>query len=244
MPKKRLFLKDFKNIFCLLSAVLFIGATMISCSGLYEKDQYANAGEDGPGHEVILLEDISVKDGMRLYEAIGQRRSVRDFDPKELSMDEISLLLWAMQGITDKATGYRAAPSAGATYPLEIFVVKRDGAYQYVPEDHALVKISSEDLRKDIMRASLSQSFLAEAPALVIISAVYARTTSRYGERGKTYVHMEAGHVCQNLLLQATTLGLGAVPVGAFHEEAIAQILKTPKDYVPLYVIPVGHPAQ
>jgi SagB-type dehydrogenase family enzyme len=244
MTRKRSYSKDFKNIFCLLSAILLIGVTMTSCSSLHEKDQYSNAGEDDPAHEVVLLEDITVKDGMPLHEAIGQRRSVRDFDAKEISMDEISILLWAMQGITDKETGFRAAPSAGATYPLEIFVVKSDGAFQYMPQEHMLVKISAEDLRTDIMRASLHQSFLAQAPVLIIISAVYARTTSRYGERGKIYVHMEAGHVCQNLLLQATTLGLGAVPVGAFHEEGIAQILKTPKDHVPLYIIPVGHPAK
>lgn len=148
--------------------------------------------------------------------------------------------MWSAQGITGE-NGHRAAPSAGATYPLEIRIVNPDGIFHYIPEDHKLMKEQAGDLRPALSKAALGQSSVASAGCNFVISAVYERTTGRYNERGKMYVHMEAGHCAQNIHLQAVALGLGSVPVGAFKEEEVRKFLILPKDEIPLYIIPVGH---
>lgn len=152
--------------------------------------------------------------------------------------------MWAAQGISRKSTGFRTAPSAGALYPLEIFLVKSDGVFHYIPDGHKLVKLDSDDLRSNLMKACLFQSFVAEAPVDIVITAIYERTTIKYGKRGIRYVHLEAGHACQNILLQAIALGLGAVSVGAFNDSYIQKLLKLPNDYIPLYVVPAGYPEE
>jgi len=120
--------------------------------------------------------------------------------------------------------------------------VKSDGAFHYEPEEHKLEKLLSGDLREKLAEGSLFQGFIAIAPASIVITAVYERTTVKYGDRGIRYVHMEAGHCCQNILLQAVALGLGAVPVGAFDDDYIQNLLNIPSDYTVLYVIPLGYP--
>lgn len=183
---------------------------------------------------------------LSLEQAIGQRRSVREYSATPLSMEELSQLLWAAQGITSPAGG-RAAPSAGGTYPLELYVVAGmvtdlgSGVYHYLPEEHTLTMTKSGDLRAELAEACLSQEWVASAPADVVVAAVYERTTERYGERGVRYVHLEAGHAAQNLCLQATALGLGAVTVGAFSDDQVATLLPLGEGETPLYVIPVGH---
>ncbi|RKX69321.1 nitroreductase [candidate division WOR-3 bacterium] len=171
---------------------------------------------------------------------IRKRRSVRAFKDKELTWEQISNLLWAAQGITDKDYGFRAAPSAGATYPLYIYLVRKEGLYLYHPEDHSLEEISKKDLRRDVTTAALHQGFISQAPAVFVICARYERTTNRYGDRGIRYVHIEVGHAAQNLHLMAVGLGLGSVPVGAFYDAELKRVLKT--DLTPLYIIPVGYP--
>jgi SagB-type dehydrogenase family enzyme len=179
---------------------------------------------------------------MSLEEAIARRRSVREFTPELLTDHELSQLLWSAQGITDPA-GYRAAPSAGALYPLEIYVAMPSGFYHYEVREHRLTRRSDRDLRSAIYRAALEQEAVLQAPVDFVITAVYARTERKYGEgRGPRYVHLEAGHAAQNMLLQAVALGLGAVPIGAFHDGALQKALLLPADHMPLYVIPVGHP--
>lgn len=181
-----------------------------------------------------------------LEEAIGQRRSVREYGPAPLTTDELGQILWAAQGITSP-TGGRAVPSAGGTYPLELYVVAglvtslEPGVYRYQPEGHTLVAVAFGDLRASLAKASLGQQWVANAPVDVVIATAYERTTEKYGERGNRYVHLEAGHAAQNLCLQATALGLGAVTVGAFSDDEVAALLGLAQDEVPLYVIPVGH---
>jgi len=138
--------------------------------------------------------------------------------------------------------GFRAAPSAGATYPIEIRAVTPDGIFRYVPEGHKLIQEKTGDLRRELSQAALSQSFIAEAPCNFVISAVYERTTMRYGERGIRYVHIEVGHAAENIHLQAVALGLGSVPIGAFYDEKVTAVLDLPDNEVPLYIIPVGYP--
>jgi len=185
------------------------------------------------------LKDID--GGMSLEEAIQKRRSQRSFSQKEISAEQIGKLLWAVQGITDTARDLRAAPSAGALYPLEIYVVKKDGTYHYKPHENNLTQISTKDLRPVLSHAALSQSAVREAPVLFVVTAVYERVTSKYGKRGIRYVDMEVGHAAQNLHLQAVSLGLGSVPIGAFDDSAVSKVLSLPEDHQPRYIIPVGY---
>lgn len=183
-------------------------------------------------------------------EAIQQRRSIRSYADEPLSLQDISQLMWAAQGITDPTGEFRAAPSAGATYPLEVYVVVSEtgasglvqGLYRYDPYQHRLERILEYDLRASLAEAALEQTSVKEAPVNIVITAVYERTTGRYGERGVRYVHMEAGHVGQNLYLQATARGLGMVVVGAFDDDRVQNVMALPPDHKPLYIIPVGHP--
>lgn len=191
--------------------------------------------------EEMMLPEPSTEGNNSLEGAIKNRRSVRDFQDKKLSLEEISQLLWAAQGITEETTGYRAAPSAGALYPLELFIFKEDGLFHYIPQDHKIEKMESKDLRVELMQCALFQEFIAEAPINIVITSVNERTTQKYGERGIKYVHMEAGHAAQNILLQATALGLGAVPVGAFDNKCLLNLLNLTDGYTPLYIIPVGY---
>lgn len=182
--------------------------------------------------------------GVTLASALEARRSVREFSPRPLSDIEMSQLLWAAQGVTH-GDGYRAAPSAGALYPLELYVVTSAGFFHYVPRGHRLARLGSTDLRAAVQSAALGQPGIGNAAAVFVIAAVYRRTTAKYGaERGARYVQIEVGHAAQNLLLEAAALDLGAVPVGAFDDSALAGVLGLPAELAPLYLIPVGEPVR
>ena len=174
-------------------------------------------------------------------EAIVRRRSVRDFSPDPLGLAEISQLLWSAQGVT-AAEGQRAAPSAGARYPLETYLTCAQGLFRYEPHEHALIKVQAADLRRPLADAAYGQSFISDAPVSFVFAAIYERTTSRYGDRGIRYVHMDVGHAAQNIHLQAEALSLASVPVGAFDDGAVAQVLRLPADQQPVYIVPVGRP--
>ena len=191
--------------------------------------------------DMIKLPKARKKSEVSLEEAIEKRRSVRSFLSKDLKPEEISQLLWAAQGITDQERGLRSAPSAGACYPLEVYVVKGDGLFHYIPQTHSLETINREDLRSQLREACLGQSFVEGAPVNIVICAVFERVTDRYGSRGERYVYMEAGHCAQNIHLQAVGLGLASVPVGAFNDRMVKRILNLPEDCQPPYVIPVGY---
>jgi len=182
------------------------------------------------------------KDGpMSLEKAIAKRRSWRDFSPQPLTFEQISQLCWAAQG-QDAATRYRTAPSAGATYPLELFVITGDGLFRYLPAKHALEKLTDQNLRVTLASAAWGQNFIEEAPLTLVFTAEFARTTRRYGERGIRYVYMEAGHAAQNVHLQAESLGLGSVAVGAFNDDSVSKVLSLPDHLEPIYMVAVGYP--
>lgn len=192
--------------------------------------------------EITALPHPDLDGLISLEDAIQRRRSIRSFTDESLSEREISQLLWAAQGISDPR-GYRTAPSAGALYPLEVYVITEQGFYHYDVERHALELSLEGDLRREVYAAGLRQESLLEAPVTIVITAVYERIAVKYGrERGPRYVHMEAGHAAQNVLLQAVALGLGAVPIGAFEDARLHSILHLPHDHQPLYLIPIGHP--
>ncbi len=190
----------------------------------------------------VVLPPVTDTGGMSLGQALRARRSIREFGPERLSPVEISRLAWSAQGITH-GEGYRTAPSAGALYPLELYVVTPEALYHYQPQGHRLIRLGGADVRPALQRAALGQSAVGDAAVVFVVAAVYARTASKYGsERGARYVHIEVGHAAENLLLQAAALGLGAVPVGAFDDRAVQQALNLPDDQEPLYLIPVGRP--
>lgn len=176
---------------------------------------------------------------------LQQRRSVRTYQKSPLNLAEVGQLLWSAQGISD-AQGLRTAPSAGALYPLKLFVVVGDvnelssGIYQYNPEEHSLLKTASGDSRKSLQKAAFDQSCIGEAPIIIVFAAIYQRTTLKYGKRGVRYVHMEVGHAGQNLFLQAEGLGLGTVVVGAFDDDEVREVLNLDADVQPLSLMPVG----
>jgi SagB-type dehydrogenase family enzyme len=194
-----------------------------------------------PQVQEIALPAPRLKGEMSLEEALTARRSVRQFTEEKLTLEEISQLLWAAQGITVDWGG-RTAPSAGALYPLEVYVTTADGLYHYVPWGHKAIVESKADLRDELWQAGLSQNAIREAPAVFVVTAVYARTEKKYGDRAERYVRLEAGHAAQNLLLQAVALGLGGVPIGAFYDDQVQSALSLPSDHEPLYLIPIGHP--
>ncbi|MBI2087440.1 MAG: SagB/ThcOx family dehydrogenase [Deltaproteobacteria bacterium] len=180
-----------------------------------------------------------------IEKSLRLRRSVREYSNNPLVLGEISQLLWAAQGITDPA-GLRTAPSAGALYPLEIYLLAgnitdlRGGVYRYRAATHDLVKMGDVDRRSALCRAALDQPSIREAPAVLVLCAVYERTTSKYGNRGIRYVHMEAGHAAQNVCLQAVALNLGAAVLGAFEDEKIKLAIPMRGKEEPLYIVAVG----
>lgn len=194
--------------------------------------------------KTILLPKPAISGTFPLEKAIFLRRSIRKYKDTPLTTEQISQLFWAAQGITAEASGFRTAPSAGATYPLEIYGVTKDWTAHYNPGQHSIEIISYHDERKKLSLASYRQSFIAEAPFDLVIASVPQRTAKRYGEKAERYINMEVGHAAQNVHLEAVSLGLGSVPVGAFSAFAVKTLLGLPKDQEPLYIIPVGHPAQ
>ena len=235
-----------------LLALAGLGALVGGCGGGEEEAPATPAVSPSPTSEetsTISLPAPRLKGEMSLEEAILKRRSRRDFGDSPLTLGEVSQILWAGQGITD-AAGLRAAPSAGALYPLDLYLVVgkqgveglEEGAYHYLPQSHSLEPALQGDVRQTLARLSVEQMFIAEAPLSLLITGEYERTTGKYGERGVRYVHMEAGHVAQNVYLQAEALGLGTVTTGAFQDEKISQALNLPPSYRPLYVMLIGHP--
>jgi SagB-type dehydrogenase family enzyme len=195
--------------------------------------------------ETIKLPEPRLTSNTSIEEALLKRRSIRTYKDVPASVAELSQILWAGQGITDRR-GLRTAPSAGALYPLEIYVIAgnvRDlpaGVYQYRPNNHELARIVSGDKRSELSSAALGQRPIKTAAAVIVISAVYERTTGKYGERGIRYADMEAGHAAQNITLQAVALNLGSVMVGAFEDNEVKKIMQMAEREQPLYIIPVG----
>ncbi|MDH3689699.1 MAG: SagB/ThcOx family dehydrogenase [Gammaproteobacteria bacterium] len=177
--------------------------------------------------------------------ALQRRRSVREFARAPLSLEDVSQILWAAQGVTERQ-GLRTAPSAGALYPLEVYLVAGDveqlepGIYRYRENAHELVLMLEGDYRKRLASAALTQSWVHRAPAVVVIAGVYQRSARKYGQRAHRYVHIEVGHAAQNVYLQAVARGLGTVLVGAFDDTRVQRVLELPADHMPLGLMPVG----
>lgn len=221
-----------------LPCLMFL-ALLVTCAAWLYAQQDADSADEDFTH---ALARPTTEGGMSLREALARRRSVRDYADKPLTDEQVAQLCWAAQGVTEPSRGLRTAPSAGALYPLELYVVKSDGVWQYVPADHALERIADENVRDDLQQAALGQGPVGNAPVVFVFAGVFERTTKKYGKRAGMYVLVEVGHAAQNLLLQATADGLAAVPIGAFRTQNVQSVLGLDEDHVPLYLIPVGVP--
>ncbi len=217
------------------SFLIFALATAIFCSGACAQ-------------EIIKLPKAETDGVMSVEKAIYERKSVRSYSDKALTLKEVGQVLWAAGGETvDGITGpTRAYPSAGGVYPLEIYLVAgkvdglESGLYKYDWEKHSLELINPGDIRKDLASAAYGQRMITEAPAIIVVTAILEKTTSRYGEKGRTlFVPMDVGHLGQNVHLQAEAIGLSTVMVGGFKEEDVEKVLKNIEG-TPVYMMPVG----
>ena len=196
----------------------------------------------------IVLPTVEPGPAQPMGRLLTLRRCIRDYAKRPVTLEQAACLLRAAQGITG-AGGLRAAPSAGALYPLEIRLVAgkvsglEAGIYRYLPSQDALEQAEAGDRRIELAAAALGQSWIADAALTLVFSARYERTTVKYGGRGVRYVHMEVGHAAQNVLLMAVALGLGAAVVGAFDDARIAALARLQREEAPLYLLPAGHPA-
>lgn len=223
--------------FILILSLLTLVTGLVACNPAPSSG--ASPAEDG---SITVLPQPAFVGDVSLEELLAQRRSVRQFDGQRLTLAELSQLLWATQGVSDER-GYRTAPSAGALYPLEVYVATAEGLFHYLPAGHRWQLLRQSDARQALYQAALRQEPVRQAPAVFVITAVYGRTAQKYGDaRSPRYVHLEAGHAAQNLLLQAVALGLGAVPIGAFDDVQVQEALGLPAEHEPLYLVPVGHP--
>ncbi|GAY26130.1 nitroreductase [Desulfurococcaceae archaeon AG1] len=199
----------------------------------------------------MLDGDVSVES------ALANRRSIREYLDEPLTLDELSQILWASYGVSETIYGFKTTPSAGATYPLNIYAViyprgvitpegkaLAEGSYIYEPHSHRLRLVRAGDLSSELYRVCVNQEWVLKAKAVLVFTAVYERTTRRYGERGIRYVWIEVGHAGQNVYLQATSLGLATVAIGAFYDDELRKLIGAGDDEHPLYVMPVARPAR
>lgn len=234
-------MNKYKTLALLTAAVLLFPGVIFTLSNAEEKTYRMKES----GLKTIKLPEPVYDSGTSFEEAVLKRRSVRKYVNKPLTLPEISQLLWAAQGITS-LDGLRAAPSAGALYPLEVYIAAGnvtdlpDGIYKYRPLTHELKPVVEGDRRNELSNAALGQSPIKDAAAVIVFSGVHERTTAKYGERGIRYVHIETGHAAQNVLLQAASLDLGAVVIGAFYDKEVKKIIKMPPGEYALYIMPVG----
>ncbi|MDY6950454.1 MAG: SagB/ThcOx family dehydrogenase [Thermodesulfobacteriota bacterium] len=214
------------------------------------KGARAEAGDQYPQKEGAMpLPQPKEEATVSLERTITERRTIRSFTPQPLTLEQLSQLLWAAQGITGQGGRKRSAPSAGALYPMDLYALLgnggvegcREGLYHYLPARHEALLVHEGDLRKAVAKAALSQMWIAQAPLVLVITAEYNRVAVKYGKRGIRYAMIEAGHIGQNVFLQAGALDLGAGIVGAFDDNAITRVMKTPSSHEPLLIMPVGY---
>ena len=214
----------------------------------------ASARESNSDALTYILPAPTLDGSVSVESALANRRSRRSFENKPLSVEQLSQMLWATYGITQPQPhprlrgGLRTTPSAGAMFPLEIYVVIGNvtgiepGVYWYDSENHKIIRTIDRDVRAELRHAALGQAMLEDAPVTIVFTAVYERITARYGERGRLrYVYMEIGHSAQNVYLQAEALGLGTCAIAAFNDDRVSELLQLPADEAPLYLMPVGH---
>ena len=199
---------------------------------------------------IIKLPPATFK-GIPLEEAIKKRRSIRNYSNNPLTLEELSQILFSAQGITGEYAGtyLRAAPSAGALYPFEIYLIVQNvsqlekGIYHYNVRKHALEFIKEGDFKDELFKAGLFQEMFLQAPVTLVYTAIFKRTTHKYGERGYRYIYIEAGHIAQNVSLQCVSIGLVSCVVGAFFDDMINKLIGIDgKEEAVIYLHTIGKP--
>ena len=214
-------------------------------SASWEATAQSSAAPPGDAPVTVRLQEPQRDGQLSVERALAERRSSRHFTEEPVELAELSQLLWAAQGMTDDM-GHRTAPSAGGLYPLEIIVAVGEvtglapGAYRYQPSAHELRAVGPGDRRPALRRAALDQEWVEQGAVVIVLAAVYQRTMRKYGDRGRRYVHIEVGHAAQNVYLQAASLGLGTVLVGAFDDDEVRTALDLGVEEHPLALMPVG----
>jgi SagB-type dehydrogenase family enzyme len=225
--------------------LIAIAAVFLFAGSLYVSLQKGDAMNSKQSSQLISLPAPKLTGDVSVEKALQTRRSVRSYAQDPPTLEDISQLLWAAQGVTTH-NGLRTAPSAGALYPLEVYIVSgnisvlEEGIYRYLSRQHELTLVHAGDHRRQLAAAALGQACVREAPATIIFTGISSRITGKYGQRGIQYMMMEAGHAAQNVCLQAVTLQIGVVPVGAFKEDQVRKILQLDNTELPLYLIPLG----
>lgn len=186
-----------------------------------------------------------------LDEVLSKRKSIRSFQQKPLSTSHLSYLLWASTGVQRKEHGYefRTAPSAGALYPIETYLVInnvesiKQGVYHYNIKHHYLEELRTGDFRSEITTAALNQHMCSTASVVFIWTALFNRSKCKYGQRSYRYIYLDAGHIAENLALAATNLNLGSCHIAALFDEDINNIIEVDgtKEST-IYLTVVGHP--
>jgi SagB-type dehydrogenase family enzyme len=236
---------DLKEVFMPRIQLISIVAAIMFMGDLCFHQQQGDAMDPKKSDQTISLPAPTLIGDVSVETALHKRRSVRSYAAEPLSLEDIAQILWAAQGVTS-SNGFRTAPSAGALYPLEVYVVSGNvddlpnGIYRYLPKKHELTLVEAGDKRRQLSAAALGQACVREAPAVIILTGVSSRITGKYGERGIQYMMMEAGHAAQNVSLQAVTRQMGVVPVGAFKENQVRQLLRLESPELPLYLLPMG----
>ena len=244
-----------KNIVGKIYLFVFIAFSFVACKNTGgEQVQSPLMKVEGESLTYVLPSPLT--DGtVSVEQALVNRRSQRNFVDRAISAEQLSQILWAAYGITDPKPdrpalrgGLRAAPSAGALYPFEIYVIVgkvngiEAGVYRYVSEEHKIVRTIAKDLREELSAAASGQKMIKEAPATIAYSAIFSRMTTKYGDRGRErYVCMDLGHSSQNVYLQAEALNLGTCAMGAFIDDKVAEVLQLAEEEEPLYLMPVGY---
>lgn len=203
----------------------------------YYRPSYVARGPErapGPGApKIIPLPPPSLSDGPTLWEALEKRRSIRDYRPEPLSLEELSNLLWATQGITEKAFGpwYRTAPSAGALHPIDTYLVVNrvegldPGVYFFNVVEFSLVLKRTGDFAAPIAQAALNQDMGRTAAVVFVWVAVIQRSRQKYRQRAYRYIYLDCGHIAQNLYLAATALDLGCCSVAAIFDDEVNDLV-------------------
>lgn len=206
--------------------------------------------------KILKLCQPRLKGGMSIEEALKSRRTIRSFSSKEIDMSVVSQLLWALQGVTymddlpeSKKVFHRAAPSAGRTYPLEVYVALPTGLYRYEPREHALQLTNDEDIRGKLSEAAmtpLNKEAIKTAPLTIVLAADNTRAlkATPLFENAIRFVHLEAGHAAQNLILQAVSFGLGVCIITSYQVATVYEVLKLPREHRPIYILPIGFPKE
>ncbi len=244
-----------KYRFIWITFALLLGAALVMklgfrsvTPGIREANAVESPRENHPSIKTGTMIELPppVTDGnVSIEKALSLRRSVRRYSDQAMDLDQVSQLLWSAQGITNER-GFRTAPSAGATFPLEVFLVVHrvnglpKGIYHYLPQGNQLHFLREADLAEPLSRACLGQSMLRDGAIVLVFAAEFERTTGRYGDRGIRYVHNEIGHASQNVHLQAAALDLGTVVIGAYRDEEVESLLQLDDELRVLYLMPVG----